>query len=523
MKQKLSFLMLVVLSISLVIVSVPELQVQAGEMSKTISFRDENGQLNSTDWYDPNDSLEVVDGNLIIPNDSTADTRIISKTIATSDELREVVADVSCQLQFTKLPKGKKFVIALGLSNIEAYSGDAANIEVELFQEKNALMADIVAYEQANEATVVAETKKIGSSVKAKLDVRVLLKSNREISVSVNGTKVLSGTTPVSGDGRVGLLQTGNCGAKVSELTVGVTQYERPENPEFIETFEEGLYNKNLFVMKFAEGTIKPSYMVVEEYKGSNVLMYRNTGLSYLGTKYMYSNFELTFDVPFLLREEIKDEDGKIIATPSGFGVSIGDETLDINKLWGYTDSVEFLFFSTNAVLSHNHTPAKFNTEYSKMGFYDESTNEGFSVRIEMVDGHLTLGMKALEAEKFRTVAEADYENFRTGYIKFWTTVDGNVAIDNIQIKNLDKKPNTIEVPFESAVLEGSDYEYVEPEDVFVEEGKAENKAEKHSDVKSMILICTLIGCVTILFVGVLVRFILVQKRKGRVKENETL
>ena len=154
MKRILSFMVL-----TLMIVTACGIHAEAGEVSTSLSIVDGNGNLNVTNWYDPNDELKITEGSLVIPNESTAETRIISKTFATPNEMCEVVAEISCDMKFTNLPEGKKFIIALGLSGIEAYSGDANNIEVE-FSNTNGVSVGITAYEKSGEAVVVAEPKK---------------------------------------------------------------------------------------------------------------------------------------------------------------------------------------------------------------------------------------------------------------------------------------------------------------------------------------------------------------------------
>lgn len=511
MKRILSFLIL-----TLMLVSTLNIQVEAGEVSTALSLMDENGKLNVTSWYDPNDELEVQNGKLIIPDNSTADTRIITKSFATLDSMCEIVAEVSCNVEFTKLPEGKKFIIALGLSSIESYSGDAKNIEVE-FTNQNGVSVGVAAYEKSGEATIVAAPTKCTAGIGSKMAVKVVLKSNQQISVFVNESEIVNGTVPVSGEGRVGLIQTGECGAVVSDLIVKYTQYDTPENTDFTETFEEGIYNNNLFTMKFAEGPRKPSYMAVEEYNGSKVLLYRNTGLCYLGTKHMYSNFELTFDIPYFERQVEKDENGNIVKAPSMFAVSMGDAAQDF-AAWEYTGSTDLVLFLAENVYSYNHTPAKFDVAYSNMGFFDKTTDEGFSVQMKMVDGHFTLGMKALDDENFKTIAEADYDNFMTGYIKLWTTGDGNVAIDNVKIKNLDENPNLIEVPFEPAVIEVSDFEYEEPELVFSPDTNEES-GEGAQLQGQTIAIYTVAGCGIVFAVSAVVMFVLIQRKKKEMQE----
>jgi hypothetical protein len=186
--------------------------------------------------------------------------------------------------------------------------------------------------------------------------------------------------------------------------------------------------------------------------------------LGYFGTKHTYSNFELTFDVPYYLRSNVKDENGNTIEGPTKeFVLSFGDDALDFSG-FGYATSTEAISFTSQRAYGMNHSPEKFRVEYDKKGYFDPNTNEGFSVMLRVVDGHMELGMKSLEAEKFDIIAQADYEDFRTGYIKIWSVNEGNFVIDNIKITNLDENANLTDVEFKSAAFVSEDYDYQPPE-----------------------------------------------------------
>ena len=104
-----------------------------------------------------------------------------------------------------------------------------------------------------------------------------------------------------------------------------------------------------------------------------------------------------------------------------------------------------------------------------------------------------------------------------TGYIKFWTTGDGNVAIDNIQIKNLDKNPNQIEVPFEPAVIKVSDFEYEKPELVFKETANA--TSDTGALQWNTVFVYVLIGCIGLLIISAIVMLLIIQQKKRGERE----
>ena len=452
------------LLIALLVIT-PIVPVQAGTMEKEISLL-VDGQLNNTDWFDAEDSTYIDADKLIFPADGYENTRVISKTIAQEDPAYQDMFALNTQLQITELPENEKFIIAIGLDSIEAFSGEPGNIEVEITND-GSLKMGVFYYEENGTATALAAPKAIGVQAGETFTVTLRADTNRNLNIAVNGTNVCAFTEAPSLEGRIGFLKTGKCGAYVSETTACFTHYDRPENPNFTEDFETELYNNNLFTTNFISYARYPAYIAVEEQEGNSTLRFYNTKLGYFGTKYAYSNFELTFDVPHYYRNMIKDENGKLLAAPTmEFLVSVGDDAMDFGG-FGYATSVEAIRFTKDTVHGMNHTPEKFRVTCADKGYFDKTSDEGFSVLVRMVDGHLEVGMKALDSEEFDIIAKADYEDFRTGYIKIWSVNDGNFAIDNIKITNLDDDANLTDVEFQSAAFVSEDYDYQPPQLVF--------------------------------------------------------
>ena len=195
--------------------------------------------------------------------------------------------------------------------------------------------------------------------------------TQRNLDISVNGNVVFDLNEMPSLEGRLGFLKTGYCGANISGATLNFTHYDRPVNPNLTEDFETEIYNNNLFTTNFISYVRYPAYIAVEDVDGNNALRFYNMKLGYFGTKYTYSNFELTFDVPYFLRNMVKDENGKMIASPTmEFLVSVGDDAQDFSG-FGYATSVEAIRFTKDTVHGMNHTPEKFRAQYkhSKSAF----------------------------------------------------------------------------------------------------------------------------------------------------------
>lgn len=455
---------LALLLIALLVIP-PIVPANAGTVEKETTLL-VDGQLNNTDWFDAEDSTYMEEDKLHFPADGFGNTRVISKSIAQEDLAYKNMFTLSAQVQITELPENEKFIFAIGLDSIEAFSGEPGNIEIEITN-NGSLQMGVVYYEENGNASVIAEPKAIGVQVGDFFTVTLRADTARNLDIAVNGVTVFAFTEISSLEGRIGFLKTSHCGAYMSEATAEFTHYDRPENPNLTENFETEIYNNNLFTTNFISYARYPAYIAVEDVEGNSSLRFYNMKLGYFGTKYAYSNFELTFDVPLYLRNMVKDENGKMTASPTmEFLVSIGDDAKDFSG-FGYATSVEAIRFTKDTVHGLNHTPEKFRVKYGEKGYCDIATDEGFSVLLRMVDGHLEVGMKALDADKFDMIAAADYEDFRTGYIKIWSVNDGNFAIDNIKITNLDDSAKLTDVEFQSAAFVSKDYDYQPSELVF--------------------------------------------------------
>lgn len=502
---------IVFLSLILCLIFVTALPVSAGNIKTIVPITNEEGELNVADWYDPNDELEINNGVLVIPDSSYSETRIITKTIAEKDSAYESMAEISCNFRFTALPDGEYFSIAFGLDSIESYSQEPNALEL-VFKNNGGLALGAFYYDADGNESEIAPFRRIGG-VTTSFSLTATLSCDDKIKVKINGSEVLSAAIPESCEGRIGLLQSGNCGAEIKNLQAVFYKYDRPENSDYVETFEDGIYNDELFTTAYYGSARSPAGLKVEEYNGSNVLMYRNAGRCYFGTKQQYSNFELTFDIPYVSRETKTDENGNIVLVPCGpFCISFGDEAQEFNG-WQFTTSTELVHFTLNTVWGYNHDPEKFRVSYSDMGLFDENTNEGFSVKIKMVDGNFSLGLKKLADKEFKEVATAYYDNFRTGYIKFWSTGESNIAIDNISLKNLDNNPELVEAKFTSALIKVDDFKY--------EKIKPNLKNDSGEDIISQYIWVIISAGVAALILVASVTVRIIKSRKGR-KTNES-
>lgn len=403
--------------------------------------------LVTSDWNNPEGDVVIEEGKLVFPNESTDYTRFIAKTPVKKEEKVTNLVSLAASIKFNQLPQGKSFILAFGVSSIESLAGEAGNIEVA-FTNNGGIKAGITVYNDDGTAQVIVAPKSCGMSLNKEAKVYVVITNDGNIELTVNNQKVGSGKLPVSGEGRVGFLQTGECSAVVSNIELMHYEYDIPENTNIVEDFEKGGFDTSKLTAKMLTAVVKyPMGQVVEDYNGNQVLMHTNTSVAYIGTVYQYSNFEMTFDVPYLnIKSEYTDDGNIKKAAFEKLLITIGGEKEDWDSA-RYDLSAEAIALENGRVYSNsdkeNHT-----AELTKNPFEE---GKPFSMQVKVVDGTLTVGMKWLEEENFQTVLQYRLKGGTPlGHIHIWAPTAATFAIDNLKITNLDDDANIIETEYKN-------------------------------------------------------------------------
>lgn len=436
------------------------LPVSAGSSDIVVNDESFATKLDTTKWNAPNVDVVVENGKLIFPESSTGNTRLITKLPATKSRQHEELFHADYAMKINTLPEGERFVLGFSLSGIEAYYGEQGNVEV-IFENNNGIKVGVVGYDDSGEEVRFAESVNCGTSFGQSFKVSVHATIDMKLSVTVNNKKIYEGASPIDLEGRIGFLQTGKCAVEVSSVTIISHKYDSPENVNIIEDFESGGININTMTSKMSNGTGSyPAGIQVEDYNDSKVLMFRNANLAYFGTIYQYSNFEITFDIPYMLHKNITREDGTI-KTPyhMAFMLTIGDESEDYDD-YGYETAAEGISFASSEI-----SFLKGNSErifFEGKEFYDEATNEGYSVRVTVIDSWVTVEIKPLDGNQYTEMASYKFGDATPlGYVHLWSTGQANFAIDNLRIINKDKDANVKEVEHKIRTLVGvEDWEY---------------------------------------------------------------
>ena len=423
-------------------------------------------EISSTEWNNAQGDIVTKEGVLIFPDSSISNTKLIARIPAKVEAGVDTLAKVEADLGFTSLPQGQKFALAFGLGSVEGALGEPGNVEI-VFENNGGFKVSVVAYGEDGEAVQLVAPKAAGNQKKAHVSAEI--SSDSVMKVSVGGTQIMNSKLPVTGEGRIGFIQTGSCGLQVSNLKVVSYKYNRPENSNIFVDFESGDYNKNLLTSRtvYRSYGSEPTVYGIVDMDGNKVFHFYQHSAGYLGTQMKYSNFEMTFDVPFMGRKRVLDEKGNDVEYMNGqFLVAFGGEAASFSG-WGYDSGAEFILFrDINQIQTQSGHSAPFPAELQVFdGKYDN--NKGWSAKIRVVDGSVSVSMKWMEDTKWTEVISYDLPT-PTGTIQFWQGI--NMAVDNISITNLDADPNLVEVEYESSLIEiPEDFDYQPMEKVYRE------------------------------------------------------
>lgn len=479
------------------------------------SYQDE---LDSTVWNNPDGDVEAHGGVIEFSKASTDTSRLITQADVVRVEQCDKMFEAEFTLNFSALPENEKFVFGLGLSSIESMIGEMGNVELT-FSNQNGLAAEVLVYENTDEATALANRVNCGS-VQGNKKVYVELFTSGKLLVQVSGKTICEAQLPTTGEGSVGFLQSGSCAVKISDLQMKMYKYERPENTDIFEDFETDDFNANLLSSKLLYSTeYNPCTIGIEEVNGNKVFMFRNVGQGYLITKQQYSNFEMKFDLPYIQREEELNEAGEVV-TPvnDSFGVSFGGEVGGNDTNINFDGAADLLLFMGSGVMGYktNHAMQDAKTHlYGAAG-----CNKTATIKVTVIDAVVTVSVKWADEDDsaYETMLTYKLSGTPTGYIALWAPSgrSSTFAIDNLSIKNMDKDAKNIEVTRKSSKFEvPEDYKYEPTKKVYKQTSEKDNTVAWYIPVIGVAAVC-------ILAIGVTkVSLSISDRRRKKGSENE--
>ena len=471
--------------------------------------------LDNANWSNPEEDVEIKEGTIVFTKDSTEYTRYITKQAIKLDTSFDNLAILSANVKFETLPTGKNFMIAFGLESIETGAGEANNVEVT-FSNEGGIKVGVNTYDEDGTVHVVAKPATCGMTLNKAARVMITITTSGTIQVSVNGKNICSGKLPVAAEGRVGFFQSGECAVTIADLEIKHYEYSRPENMDIVEDFENGGMNVAVLTARAPSMySIWPRGQFVEEYNGSQVLRHLNVSDTYVGTLYQYSNFEISFDVPYINTIAEYGNNGEFTKVgQSKLMISMGNEQADW-ETEGWHTAYETVVYDNGSVYSFNN-PEDIKANLTKNPFAGEG--RAFSVRVSVVDAVVTAQIKWMEDEEFDTVLTYKLSGGTPlGYIQLWVPEYGDCAIDNIKITNLDENPNLIDVKYQNGKWQKpEDYQYTPMERVYADEGQKQENFMETSIYWILPVVVTVLGIGALLITGSNIR-------KKRMQKEETV
>ncbi len=274
--------------------------------------------------------------------------------------------------------------------------------------------------------------------------------------------------------------------AYVRKFNVVNRYAENPENAVVDMDFSGSEINYDLF---YARGSVLSE---------DGVLKYeKSTG--HIISMHKYSNFELSFDVPYLKRTPTYGETGNWITSASTgmvivHGLDIGDPRKmgTPDTYYAYSGTMWTQIVGDVSNITGQATQTRYNVGKAGNG-YMAGTNstanplyhlwneayEGraFSIRLTMKDGLYTLEVKWEDEVNYTEIVRLNFGYTQTGYIQIgcgYSSKNPEGAqytsatqyLDNLRIKNLDLEPNIVDVGFSKQPFQNPGaYEYVETRD----------------------------------------------------------
>ena len=494
--------------------------VYAGYSEHVATIKEDADAIDDAMWTIPNDDITVKKGTLVFPADSTSDTRLIMKNAIQKADAAALF-QAKCNLNLKSVADGQRFIIALGVDSVESYIEEASSVEI-YFEKQNGLQVGVRSYNESGEVKEITEKKNVGSSLGKNVTLNITVSLDMKLNVLVNGTSICNQKSPVDLQGRVMLAQSGGCEVHVSNLSILSYTYDRPENSSYFEDFEKGTLNMEILDSKmgFGAGRSFKSSASIEDYHGNKVFMFKSAGSCYFGTAQEYSNFELTFDMPYLLYKDILREDGTVQTQKQGalvFGIGCPPAA---NEHFVYEHGAEALVIETGVIYNYKTLPT-YRKNFDTSVYGDPENNVGYSVKLRVVDTMLTISLKSRVSGQYDEMISYKVGSATPlGRIYICTGNNLECAIDNWKITNLDENGNVVttgEIVFTPPT---KDWEYEEYDATYYVEPNESEEAAATIPTSWFYAIGITVGS-GILFLLVAVVVAVIRKTPKKNKEGE--
>lgn len=451
--------------------------VSAGSIINHLDKSSFASELDNANWHNANGDVYAENGQIIIPKESTEDTRLVWKSPIRDSGIYDLLMTANVKLRFDELPQGEKFALALGLKTVESMHGTSGNVEV-VFSNNGGITAAVVVYDENGEEVTIAKEQSIGVSLKRDFAIDCSVRAGGKITVKVAGkTLCTNADMTVNGEGRVGFVQTGSCAVRITDVNFTNYDYDSPENCNIDEDFDDGEFNKNEFTVNLNNAKYYPAGAYITDYEGEKALYFQNGNVCYLSTKYKYSNFEMIFDVLYQKNSPDVDEDGNVIKKKmDNYLIRYGADSSEMNVVrW------EAGVFAGQLVIGNSSRVAigevVGSSENHAISSSDNS-KRGYTLKLAMIDGTLDVWIKWIDEKDYTHLLTDTSANGVTpnGFIQIIGQDGANFIIDNLKITNKDQNQKLMQPEFASNIFRDvPDVEYEQQEIVYMEVNEGED------------------------------------------------
>ncbi len=417
----------------------------------------------------------------------TAKVTAITKVVDVTEFGVENIFDANFTVNIDNIPSvaGNRFAFAFGLSKVSAQLGTDGVGEVYFTKDGEGLKVGVCRYwvSPADSGTHKIEylkpAKFAGIAIGLDLHVSVTLNASGKLVVSVlpDGAdeedrivlcdETVENNNENTKEGFICFGQNGKCDVSVSNVAINSYNYENMATPLKVEeNFDNGHYNDQAWFSKSDAGKY-PGGISVQD----GALVFHNAQNAIFGTKYAYSNFEMTFDLVDVRREIETDASGNITAPlPSWFGISIA--TPAYNSSFGASVASELMYAmeSGGRTVAYRYYPGtlsvqSWNNKFTDK-FWDKSKDgEIYNMKVSMIDGVFTLTYKNADQDEYPAdpYYTCDLGYTPSGYVRLLAYEPAGFTFDNFVIINKDAKPTEVKIGYTENSLPGrEDFVYTD-------------------------------------------------------------
>ncbi len=447
--------------------------------------------------------------------DDTSDigNPLLNRTRVQASEELDVALTGSFTLKINELVGEKKFGAVFGVQSLSGDVGEEGTSYLYFEKDGDSYGYGLTYYGEQENAVIPFAPLPAGTDAEESIEVSFLLYADGAIDLSIGGESVYEGEAgDIAPEGYFGFAQSGNFTVKPSDyidveilsLNLRNDYYFKPAAPDVFTDFNNNMLNSQEWLLRSTTAVDGAAGLGVSD----GALVFDGAGQNAsITSRYSYSNFELRFDISGAQNKPIKDASGNITSGSSYWiAVTFGAETASAEDA-GYSSgnaltNGSFLYFDaerdmttgertgkTTVCLVQKGVYQQFVEVPSKYAFFDADfdTETVVTIRVLVLDGRLSVGMKLKDEAGFTEVYSYEYENSFTpsGHVSIYSEgnqyytedsknfdIGSTYKLDNLGLYNWDENGNVIDTDFTSNIPEFvGDYDYVDPW-VYTEEGE---------------------------------------------------